>query len=73
MKTYYIENDLGEIFGYSRTLSDSKYHLKKLIQQGYPDNTLRIVMMKGQYFGEGFHKYYLYFDSFKNVFKRKAL
>ena len=73
MKTYYIENENAEILFYSRTLFDSKYCLQKLVNQGYPINTLRIVMLQGQYFGEGFHKYYLTLNNDKKTFKRKAL
>ena len=48
--TYYIEDLRGEILGYFKSLTESKRQLKKLVP-----NEHRIVQLKGQYFGEGFH------------------
>ena len=62
--TYYIEDSRGEILGYFKSLTESKRQLKKLIP-----NEHRIVQLKGQYFGEGFHKYYMYFDG--SIFKKE--
>lgn len=61
MKTYYIEDENNEIIGYYKTLNDAKYSLQKFLKTGYSENSVRIVMIQGQYFGEGFHKYYLMF------------
>lgn len=64
--TYYIEDSNGEILGYFKRLHEAKYQLKKLVPNEY-----RIVMMKGQDFGEGFYKYEVYFDGIK--FKKGAV
>lgn len=58
--TYYIEDCNGEILGYFKTLTEAKRQLVKLVS-----NEHRIVQLRGQYFGEGFHSYYMYFDGIK--------
>ncbi len=67
IKTYYIENANNQILGYYKTLNESKYSIKKL-SSDYNLNDLKIVALRGQYFGEGFHFYYYYFNN--NKFKR---
>ena len=55
-----IENINTTVHGYYKTLSEAKYSLVKMVKDGTPRSEIRIVMLRGQYFGEGFHKYRLY-------------
>ncbi len=72
MKTYLIETIKGGILGYYKTLNEAKYSLNRFITEGYLTTDIRIVMLQGQYFGEGFHKYYLTkLDN--NKYKREVL
>lgn len=72
MRTYYIENINAEILGYYKTLNEAKYSLNRFITEGYSNTDIRIVMLQGQYFGEGFHKYYLTKVN-NNKYKREVL
>jgi hypothetical protein len=49
--TYVILDDNENVLGYSHTLYDAKGWLL----EKYPN--AEILMMRGNYFGEGFHKY----------------
>ena len=71
MKTYIIENKDNEVLGYFCRLSDAKYYLVK--QFNY--STCSILMMQGDYFGEGWHKYRLVFNgkTFNKVSKKDWL
>lgn len=53
-KTYLVEFSDGDIVEYCHTLR----HAKRIIEK-YAPNGGCIIMMKGQYFGEGFHQYKL--------------
>ncbi len=68
MKTYTVEiigKTQAGLVGYYYTLKEAKQRVKNL---GYG----RITMMKGDYFGEGFHQYYLEYinGKFKYSWKR---
>lgn len=54
IRTYYIENANHQIIEYFFTLRDAKKYFLKHSQ------SIKIVALKGQYYGEGFHQYYLY-------------
>lgn len=59
VNTYLVEYADGDIVEYCKTLRDAKAQLQRYAPTG------RIVMMQGQYFGEGFHKYYMVFNNGK--------
>lgn len=61
MKTsYIIENHNGEIIGYSIQLCEAK----RILERNSP-KLGKITCLKGPYFHEGFHHYYLIFDGKK--------
>lgn len=66
MITYIVENKDKEIIAIVDTLKRAKDALKTL--KGY-----RILMMRGQYFGEGYHQYELIYDETKDKFTRHYL
>lgn len=66
MITYIIEDKNKEIIQYAKTLWYAKDLLKRY--GGY-----RILMMRGQYFGEGYHQYELIYNEEKDKFTRNYL
>lgn len=65
IKTYYIESKDNVIIGYFDNYNETKRNLIKL------NSEYSAIMMKGSYFGEGFHQYRLTYNNGK--FKREAL
>ena len=57
MKTTYIVEISHQVLGYFHTLRDAKSYVR--FHGG------NVLMMRGQYFGEGFHRYRLYLDGGK--------
>lgn len=72
MNSYYIEDCNGEIIEYTKTLTEAKEILQTMLG-AYSANDLRIVALKGQYFGEGFHKYYLTYDIKNDKYKKELI
>ena len=62
VRTYLIENFEKDVLEYHRTLHDAKDHLKELNM-----NTASILAIHGPYYGEGFHKYRVYYKKGKFV------
>lgn len=65
--TYVIQNNKNEVLGYFEKLEHAKYDFIK--QFNY--KTCFILMMRGCYFGEGYHQYKLNYINGK--FKRTKL
>ena len=62
--TYLIESLDGiQVFGYFNRLSDAKESLK----ENHKPNSALILCLKGNYFGEGWHKYRLKFNGSKFI------
>jgi hypothetical protein len=63
--TYLVENVFGEVIEYCTRLYDAKNILE------YNKISGIITKLRGQYFGEGYHHYYLKYDGkkFKKVQK----
>jgi len=50
--TYLVENDKNEVLQYFKRLGDAKQYLEAL-----NDPSIRLLCLKGQAYGEGYHAY----------------
>lgn len=57
--TYLVENAQNQVIGYYTQLCEAKSFLEKNEPSG------KITCLKGNYFGEGFHLYYLNYSGKK--------
>ena len=72
IRTYIVEMNKTDVMQYFYNLYDAKEYLRST---GY-DDRLSIWAIYGPSFGEGYHKYRLFFSGSKNgkdVFKRLSL
>ena len=61
-RTYIIEKDKKQVLEYHRSLSDAKSHLKEINEPN-----CSVLAIHGAYYGEGFHKYRVYYKNGKFV------